>query len=29
MSLKARLEEKRYYGIYMNMIINYNMGAEK
>ena len=24
-----RLEEKRYYGLYMKMIINYNMGAEK
>ena len=27
--LKKRLEEKRYYGLYMKMIINYNMGAEK
>ena len=26
---KSRLEEKKYYGIYMKMIINYNMGAEK
>ena len=24
---KSRLEEKKYYGIYMKMIINYNMGA--
>ena len=26
---KQRLIEKRYYGLYMKMIILYNMGAEK
>jgi hypothetical protein len=26
---KKRLLEKRYYGMYMNMIIFYNLGAEK
>lgn len=26
---KKRIEEKRHYELYMKMIINYNMGAEK
>lgn len=26
---KKRIEEKKYYGSYMKMVINYNMGVEK
>lgn len=26
---KKRMEEKKHYKLYMKMIINYNMGAEK
>lgn len=26
---KKRIEEKKYYGLYMKMVINYNMGVEK
>lgn len=26
---KKRIQEKRYYGQYMRMVINYNMGVEK
>lgn len=26
---QKRLTEKKYYGMYMKMVINYNMGVEK